>query len=488
MEIKRILGALALASTMAVAAAQPAPGNRPTLDPRSLTETQIEQTQRADALLRLAAIYKQQGDLQRLGWSLRRLLVLRPNSGELRVALAANYAQQGEKSKAYELLLNSQKQGFGFDLSKDDKFAAIADTKVWTYIVDNLKANLKPFGEGSVAFALPAGDQLFDSLAFDPKKKQFLAGSVREGKIYRVGKNGTLQEFIAPTAQNGLWSVYAMAAVPEDDVLYVASTASVYFKGFDKADFGKAGVFRFRLSDGKFLGKSLLLPGRDERTLSSIAAGRNGQVYAADGLRNEIYRLDDGELKLLMENPQLTSLRGLALDADGKNLYFADYSLGVFGIDLAGGKGFDLAYDPKTLVLGGIDGLYWYDHTLVAIESGMSPHRVMRLSLSQDGRKIVDAMPLDAGKPEFKLPTYGAIDGDGLYFIANSQKNLYDAYGTLKSGARPEAVKVFRSNLRFAWKAHAEPASRLSPMLPPPTSTPGKGAFGNVQGGSSVGS
>lgn len=488
MQIKRILGALALASMTAVAAAQTPPPARPTLDPGTLTEAQIAQTQRADALFRLAAIYKQKGDLQRLGWSLKRLLVLRPNSGELRLALAANYAQQGEKSKAYELLLNSQKQGFGFDLSNDARFAKVADTKVWTYIVDNLKTSLKPFGEGRVAFTLPAGDHLFDSLAFDPQRKQFLAGSVREGKIYRVGKNGALQEFIAPTAQNGLWSVYAMATVPEDDALYVASTASVYFKGFDKADFGKAGVFKFRLSDGKFLGKYLLLPGRGERTLSSIAAGRNGQVYAADGLRNEIYRLDGSELKLLMENPQLTSLRGLALDADGKNLYFADYSLGVFGIDLAGGKGFDLAYDPKTLVLGGVDGLYWYDHTLVAIENGMTPHRVMRLSLSQDGHRIIHAMPLDAGNPEFKLPTYGAIDGDGLYFIANSQKNLYDAYGTLKSGAKPEAVKVFRSNLRFAWNTPAEPAARLAPMLPPPTSVPGQGVFGDVQGGSSVGS
>ena len=180
----------------------------------------------------------------------------------------------------------------------------------------------------------------------------------------------------------------------------------------------------------------------------------------------------------------------MAVSDDGKTLYFADYALGVLGVDLAAGKGFDLKYDPGKLVLGGIDGLYWYDHTLVVIENGMSPRRVMRLSLSADGRSITKAMPLDAAHPALQLPTYGAIDGDGLYFVANSQKNKYGAYGTPKDDAKLEAVKVFRSNLRFAWNeggiatgnaasGSAEPRSSVVNV-----SKPGSGQFSNVEGGS----
>lgn len=489
MKIKQILCALAFSAMAATAFGQQALGSgRQTVDPAKLTEEQITQMQAPQALFKLAAVYKQKGDLEKLTWTLRRLTALRPNTGDLKLALAMAYAQRDEKSKTYELLLGMQKQGLGYDLSSNENFTKVADTKVWKYIVEGLNANLKPYGEGKVAFSLPAGDYLFDSLAFDPKRKQFLAGSVREGKIYRVGKDGKLEDFIAPSAANGLWSVYAMAAVPDDDALYVASTASVYFKGFKQEDFGKAGVFKFKLSTGEFVGKHLLVPDGNPRTLSSIVAGRGGLVFAADGLRNHVYRLDGGQLKLTMENPRLTSLRGLALDEKGKKLYFADHSLGVFGIDLAAGAGFDVAYNAKTLTLGGIDGMYWYEGNLVVIESGMSPKRVMRLTLSEDGSKIVRAVPLDASNAEFELPTYGAIDGDGLYFIANSQKNLYDSYGTLKSGAKPEAVKVFRSNLRYAWNADEVPDMRpqahMSPMLPPATSTPGKGVFGNVVGGS----
>ncbi len=482
MKIKRILcsAALALFAMLAQAQMQPkAQAGGP--DPHSLSESQIKGVQVPSALYRLAAIYKQSGDLQRLVWSLQRLTALMPNTGELKLALASVYAQEGDSAKTYDVLLEMQRQGFGYDLADNAAFAKVNNTKLWNFLVDSLKTNMKPFGEGKVAFTLPKGDYMFESLAYDPARKAFLAGSVREGKIYRVGKDGKLEDFIASGPDNGLWSVYAMAADPAGDALYVASTSSVYFKGFRQDDYGKAGVFKFRLSTGKLLNKYLLAPDSQPHTLSSIAVGRNGQVFAADGLRNIIYRFDAGSLKPMVENPRLTSIRGLAVSDDGKRLYFADYALGVFGVDLAAGKAFDLDYAADKLVLGGVDGLYWYEGTLVVIENGMSPKRVMRLKLDKDGRKILSATPLDVSNAAFGIPTYGAIDGDGLYFIANSQKNDYDAYGVVKDASKLEGERVFRSDLRFAWNESGIPTQASTPAA----SAPARHAalFDNVQGG-----
>ena len=491
MKIKRILccaafcAFAALAFVTLVQAQSQTPATQTGPDPRSLTESQIKQAQVPSALYRLAAIYKQSGDLGRLVWSLQRLTELMPNTGELKLALASVYAEQGDSAKAYEILLRMQQMGYGYDLANNPAFAKIGGTKVWSYITEGLKTNMQSFGEGKVAFTLPKGDYLFESLAFDPKRKQFLAGSVREGKIYLVGKDGKLQEFIVPGADNGLWSVYAMALDAANDALYVASTSSVYFKGFKQDDFGKAGVFKFRLSTGKLLNKYLLTADSQPRTLSSIAVGKNGEVFAADGVRNIIYRLDGGALKPMVENPKLTSIRGLAVSGDGKRLYFADYALGVLGVDLAAGKGFDLDYEANKLVLGGIDGLYWYDNALVAIENGMSPKRVMRLRLDKDGRKVDKAMPLDAANAAFGLPTYGAIEGDALYFIANSQKNAYDAYGVVKDASRLEDVRVFRSDLRFAWDDSVGKHSMQIPVGAAAVrpDAPHTSTFDNVQGG-----
>jgi hypothetical protein len=496
MKIKRILSAFAFVSMtsigmvsilMSPAGAQQAPAAaRPQLDPATLTHEQIAQTQVPEALFRLATVYKQSGDNERLEWTLLRLITLRPDSGDLKLALATTYALQGQSSKTYDLLLGMQRAGFGYDLAGNPNFARVADSKVWKFIVDGLTKNLQPFGHGKVAFTLPGGDHLYESLVFDPKRKQFLVGSVRDGTVSLVGKDGRLQEFIKPDAANGLWSVYAMAVDPASDTLYVASDASVYFKGFSQTDFGKAGIFKFSLSTGKPTGKYLLNPDGKPRTLSSLAVGKDSLLFAADGLRNQIYRLDGDALKLMLENPKLTSIRGLALSGDGKTLYFADYTLGVFGIDLAAGQGFEFGYDTARLTLAGVDGLYWYDNALVAIQNGMAPQRVMRLGLSDDGRKIVKAMPLDAANAAFALPTYGAIDGDGLYFIANSQKNQYDTYGTPKDAAKLRPVQVFRSDLRFAWN---EPGidmreRRAAPQIPPLLAAPKpSGLFGNVEAG-----
>ncbi|MEO8011466.1 MAG: hypothetical protein ABI650_07475 [Dokdonella sp.] len=453
MKIKRLLFGLAMLVSVQSVSAQDGnakPAQRPTRDPLTLTEEQVGEIKNSSVLQRLVVGYANAGDRQRQSWAMAELVEIFPNSGDCKLELAVLYASLGEKSKTYDLLMKMKAQGFGYDLTDDPRFAKVADTKVWTYVVDNLKANLTVFGEGKVAFELPKGDTLFESLGWDPKRKQFLVGSAREGKVYLADDKGRVRDFIAPNTNNGLWSVYGLAVDAERDLLYVASTASVFYTAFKQNDFGKAGIFKFQLSSGKFLDRHLL-GGNGVHTLSTITVSTNGQVFAADGVRNIIYTIDGDKLKAIAADPSLPSIRGLAASDDGKLLYFADYQLGVFGVHLATGAGFAVDYNRESLVLGGIDGLYWHDGTLIAIENGMSPKRVIRLSLSPEGRSITKVMPIDVAHPAFALPTYGTIVGEDLYFIANSQKGLYGQYGELKTGASPQAVQVFRSNMRFAW-------------------------------------
>lgn len=461
MKIKRLLFCLALASCAPIALAQ-APavqGAAPAAKPQSAqakptaplpSQADIERIVDLATLQRLAAGFGKTGDMQRLTWVYERLSTLFPNSGDYKFALAVLHAQKGEKTETYDLLMRLKQQGFGYDIKEDKRFAKVSDTKLWTYVVDNLKANLATFGEGKVAFELPKGDTLYESLAWDAKRSRLLVGSARDGSIQIVDAKGKLTPFIKADAQTGLWSVYGLAADAERDLLYVASTSSTYFKGFKQDDFGKAAVFKFQLSSGKLL-ERYAVTGEGVHTLSTITVGKGGQMFAADGLRNRIYTIDGNQLKLVVSDPNLHSVRGLAVSDDGKLLFFADYQLGLFGVHLATGKGFAVGYNVESLVLGGIDGLYWYDGTLVVVENGMRPQRVMRLSLSPDGRSISKVMPLDVANAAFSLPTYGAVAGEKLYFIANSQKGLYGQYGTVKDGAELKPVRVFESNLRFAW-------------------------------------
>jgi len=110
---------------------------------------------------------------------------------------------------------------------------------------------------------------------------------------------------------------------------------------------------------------------------------------------------------------------------------------------------------------------------------------VISLRLDKDGRKVDKVMPLDAANAAFGLPTYGAIDGDGLYFIANSQKNAYDAYGVVKDASQLGEVNVFRSDLRFAWDGSVGKRTMPIPVGTPAMrpGAPRTSTFDNVQGG-----
>ncbi len=432
----------------------------------ALTKEQIMESRDPNALGKLGEIYSDAGEAERFTWTLERLTQLLPNSGNLRLQLAMAYAGQDEKTPAYDTLMRLINQGYSYDIGEDPRFEGAHGTKVWDYIVKTLADNNKPFGEGKVAFDLPKGDTLFESIAWDPKRKQFLAGSVRDGGIYLADGKGGLKEFIKADAANGLMAVFGLAVDVGHDRLYAISNGVAHFNHFEAAMAGQAGVYEFVLSSGKFVRKTILPVENGKHILSSITIDAQGKVYVADGVVQQIYKLDSGELKLVAGNPVLTGIRGLAVSADGRTLYFADTALGLFGIDLAQGKPFAVEYNPNQLALGGISGLYWFNGTLVAIQSDMSPKRVMRLRLGGDGHGIVQAQPLDAAQEAFKLPTTGTVAGDDLYFIANSQRERYSDLGVLTDADKLEPVHVFRTNLLYAWNEKPRtmpPQPRLTP-------------------------
>lgn len=435
---------------------------------QALTQQQISESRDLQSLSKLAQIYTEINDTPHLTWTLEQLTRLLPNAGELRLKLAMTYAAADDKSRTYELLLKMVNQGYSYDLSKEPGFEKVRGTRVWDYVLESFARNAKSYGEGKVAFELPKGDTLFESIAWDPKRKQFLVGSVREGKIHLADNNGKLSDFISADAENGLMAVFGLAVDSAHDRLYVISDGVPHFQGFNADMVGKAGLFEFTLSNGKFLHK-YMLPTETAHILSSIATDGKGGVYVADGVNQQIFRLDGGELKLMLGNSTLSGIRGLTVTPDGKTMYFSDVALGIFGVDLTKGAPFNVAYNSQKLVLGGIDSLYWYNGTLNAVQSGMEPQRVLRLKLSDDGHAIVSAMPLDAAQPAFDAPTTGTVVGDDLYFIANSQKELYSNLGVLTDAAALEPVRVFRTNLRFAW---SDKGVDTTPAAAPAVSAP----------------
>ncbi len=451
--MSRLLLVLATLALLPVAFAQHKPVPRDAPQPTAL-DAQLAAVDDIAQLQATASRFQLEKDYASEAAAWRRLVELRPHGGWFKLQLAAAYARQDMKSAAYTALLELQAQGYGFDLSGDERFALVATTRAWEYIVGALNTNAQPFGEGGVAYTLPAGDLLLESVAWDPGRKQLLVGSIREGAVHAVDARGKLEPLLRADAENGMWAVMDVAVDSRRGVLWVASTAIPHFKGYrPERDLGRAGVFKFDLASGKFL-KSYLSPSVLGHAffMSSLALAPDGTIYAADGVNNAVYMVRDDQLKRVFHAPTLTSIRGMTVSGDGRSLYFADFERGVIGYDLAAGRPFDVGV-PNNLALGGIDGLLWWKGQLLAIQNGMQPTRVMRLALAPDGRSFSSAQPLLAGQPDMPLPTLGTLDGDTLYVIANGQKHLYDRFGLPVRRDALEATRIYRLDAGFATDA-----------------------------------
>jgi hypothetical protein len=103
----------------------------------------------------------------------------------------------------------------------------------------------------------------------------------------------------------------------------------------------------------------------------------------------------------------------------------ADSRRGLFVYDLAQKTLARMDVDDRICVYG-IDGLYRYENQLVAVQNGIRPNRVVRLTLDAAGRRVTHATVLAANLPDFDEPTLGVVVGKRFSFVANSQWNRFD--------------------------------------------------------------
>ena len=406
---------------------------------------EIAKVEEPAMLTQLLARFRQQGDLEAELAALDRRIALRPHMGAYRLDKVVTLAREDRKSEAYTLLIDLQNTGYAYDLRGDERFANIATTQVWDYIVDNFDANRAPYGEGTVLHTLPREDLLIESVGWDASRKQLLVGSAREGKVYRVEKDGKLVPLVSADADNGMWAVLDFVVDAKRGFLWVASSAVPHFKGYKPGvDVGRAGIFKFDLKTGKFI-RSFLSPEGQGNIfmLASLALGVDGEIYALDIINSALYQVRDDQFRRLVHAPAFPAMRALTVSGDGKNLYLADYERGIVGIELATLKAFDVRV-PTKLSLQGIEALFWFEGSLVAVQSGMTPPRVMRFGLSDDGRTITGVTPVEASNPAFAKVGKAAMDGSSIYVVGNSQLDNYDRFGLVRNKDQLEGTRIIR--------------------------------------------
>lgn len=352
----------------------------------------------------------------------------RPNHPRLIYNRAVAYAVNGRKDEALASLERLTTMGLAFDFARDEDLKSLADDERFKKVIIASEENRKAKNVSSRAFTIADKTLIAESVAYDPKSRSFFVGSVHHRKIVRVDTKGVMSDF--SSGSDGLWSVLGMKFDATRGHLWAATAAVPQMKGFAAADKGRSGIFKYDLRSGKLL-KKYVLPEAENHVLGDLVIDRSGNVFATDSLSPTIYKVDAAkdEISVLLTLEQFVSLQGITFGFDEDQLFVADYSKGIFRIDLRTKNVTQLMPDENITLLG-IDGLYYYRGRLVAIQNGVSPHRVIRLRLN--GERIDEFTAIEANHADFMEPTLGVLVNDDFYFVANSQWPLVNEKAELQ--------------------------------------------------------
>jgi len=226
--------------------------------------------------------------------------------------------------------------------------------------------------------------------------------------------------------------------------LWVASSSIPEIADFKKEEDSQAAVFQYDLKTKKLV-KKYSPTDNQKHVFGDLTLNSKGEVFITDSVSPNIYRIssDKGTLENFLTGP-FVSLQGIAFSSDEKFCFVSDYSQGIFKIDLAT-KTITKLSIPANATLLGVDGIYFYQGSLIAVQNGVNPRRVVKLSLDSKFNQIESLTILTSSKEALPDPTLGTVVGTDFYFHANAQWNNFDRSSNifpLDKFTEPTLVKI----------------------------------------------
>ena len=340
-----------------------------------------------------------------------KLLAAYVDRGAVLYFLAASKMHLGETREALDLLKQCMALEEGFDPSGGPGFAGLRSERAFTEMVERAKTRFPVVAQARKALISEDKDLVPEGLAWDPKREVFYLSSLHRRKIIQINQQGHASDFLQPQREP-LLPVLGIRLDPNDGTVWANSWEE------------KPGVSRSQLLhvgvDGKVLDR-FALEDSAQHGFNDLVVRKAGDIFTTDSLANQAFRLDPvgKTFSPLRFHRKLYYPNGIALADDDHTLFIAD-SLGVLKYDLTTSSSVDVAPGPHN-TLAGVDGLYWYRGSLIAIQNGIGTPRVAAHRLTADGTRVSKATVLEFRTTLSVLPTTGAIRGSDFYFIANSQ-------------------------------------------------------------------
>jgi len=356
---------------------------------------------------------------------------------QLGIAAALN----GKKEEAIDALSKAIYSTATLDLSSPE-LKSLEQEKKFKELLAEQQELQRPVLQSDTAFTIGERDAHIESVAYDPVSQNFYLGSIHKRKILVRNSKGEVRDFIR-TGEHGIAAVFGLRIDVSKRILWACASPMPEMENYDSTL--QSAVYQFDIVNRTLLNKySLATP--TNSVFGDLTLDSKGNVYVSDGVTNTIYVVNEGKgvLEPYYTSDEFWNLQGITFSPDDKYLFISDYIKGPYRLDCHSMALIKLeSTSPQSLK--GIDGLLFYNNSLIAIQNGVSPFRSTRYFLNNELNQIVQAAIIDRDHPAFHEPTIGCFDGSDFYYVATSQWGAYDENHQLKTEKLKDIVILHRN-------------------------------------------
>jgi hypothetical protein len=360
--------------------------------------------------------------------NLNEYLNLQENHSLAHYYLTLNYAKLNDEKNTlkYLALLADKKRNVPFSTQKAFQFISPEKKEV---MKKRFSENKTPLNNSSEVFKMHQKGLISESIAYNSDTEDYFISSVRKAKIFKRNKQGVFSDFL--TFRHSIFSIKRSS-----DKQFLWATFSSADQQEIVPKVKKSGMLKIDIHSGKIVNTYEVNTDK-EHILGDFIFDKNENIYITDSKESAIFFLEKGSNKItpFFKEGYFSSLQGLVLIE--KNLIVADYSEGLFSVNLTSKKVTRIVI-PKNLDARGIDGLYQYKKSLIVTQNGFNPNRVIRLYM--DKQTVSSYNVLEANHLLIDDPTLGIIVNDDFLFIANSGWNDVGKSNQLKPNLRETSI------------------------------------------------
>jgi len=348
---------------------------------------------------------------------------LRPNDPTIVYELAKAYALNKRRTRAIQtlnqLLLMDATIAFDQEASFDD----LRNRRGYDRLLTLQRELSRQEVHDELFLAIDASELHPESFAI-LADGTVLLGSIREKRIVKLMPDGSYVNWLETP-----YGVLGMKIDVLTNTLWVATAALPEMIGYSPLDRGKSIVLQVDLATGFILQG---LEYDEGSTIVDIEPDSEQHLWLSNSFEPLLSRDDIDTTNMLGAFTRLTfdlslshfNLQGLSLSENEEFLYFSDYIKGLYRINIALGE-IEPVLADNTILLKGIDGLYSYKNTLIAIHNGTKPYKVVQYFLNEEGNFIDLEQVINRGGESLGEPTLGQIKDGYFYYLANSPWEAY---------------------------------------------------------------